>query len=84
MSGGGGIGLEGHDGISVRKLNGPLRYPALVTTSLIRATRRPCAVSASTYCNFATISSAMCLFLLVLSSSIWLKAIHQGGPLLRR
>ena len=78
----GSIVLVGHDGIFARKLNGPLRYPALVTNSLIRATRRPCAVSASTYCNFATISAAMCLFLLILSSSIRLKAIHQGGPLL--
>jgi uncharacterized membrane protein YeiB len=34
--------------------------------------------------SLAMISSAVCLFLLILSSSIWLKAIHQGGPLLWR
>ncbi|MGO4526564.1 hypothetical protein AB4097_17080, partial [Microvirga sp. 2MCAF35] len=46
-------------------------------------TERPCAVSTSTCRNFATISSAVCLFLGILSSSKWQKAIHQGGPLQR-
>ena len=78
----GSIVLVGHDGIFAQKLNGPLCYPALVTNSLIRATRRPCAVSASTHRNFATISAAVCHFVLILTSSIRLKAIPQGRPLL--
>lgn len=80
----GSIALIGHDGIFAQKLNGPLRYPALVTTSLIRATRRPCAVSRATRRNFVTISAAVGHFVLILSSSIRLKAIPQGGPLLWR
>src|SRR5690606_38349162 len=47
------------------------------------ATVRPCAVSTSTCRSFATVSSAVCLFLLILSSSFGSKAIHQGGPLFR-
>jgi hypothetical protein len=47
------------------------------------ATVRACAVRTSACRSFATISAAVCLFLLLLSSSIRLKAIHQGGPLLR-
>ena len=74
--------LVGHDGIFAQKLNGPLYYPALATYSLIRATRRPCAVSTATRRNVATISAAVCHFVLILSSSIRLKAIPQGRPLL--
>src|ERR687893_1280147 len=42
------------------------------------ATVRPCAVSTSTCRSFATISSAVCLFWLILSSSIRLES-HTSG-----
>jgi hypothetical protein len=47
------------------------------------ATVRPCAVSTSTCRSLATISSGLCLFLDIDPSSSWLRAIPQGGPLLR-
>src|ERR671911_1403366 len=47
------------------------------------ATIRPCAVSTSTCRSLATISSGLCLFLNIDPSSKWLRAIPQGGPLLR-
>ena len=47
------------------------------------ATGRPCAVSTSTCRSLATISSAVCRFLGIPRSSIWPKAILQGGPLPR-
>src|SRR5918994_3470488 len=47
------------------------------------ATVRPCAVSTSTWRSFATISSAVCRFLVIDPSSSWPKAIPQGGPLQR-
>src|ERR687893_1295807 len=47
------------------------------------ATVRPCAVNTSTCRSFATISSGLCLFLDIDPSSSWLRAIPQGGPLLR-
>src|ERR671917_462798 len=37
------------------------------------ATGRPCAVSTSTCRSLATISSAVCLFLAILASSVWPK-----------
>jgi hypothetical protein len=47
------------------------------------ATGRPCAVKTSSSRNLATISAGLCLFLLILLSSIGSKTIHQGGPLFR-
>ena len=45
------------------------------------ATDVPCAVSTSTWRSFVTISSAVCLSVLIFQSSIRPKAISQGGPL---
>src|SRR5918997_4492459 len=47
------------------------------------ATVRPCAVSTSTCRSLVTISSGLCRFLDINQSSTWLRAIPQGGPLLR-
>src|SRR6195952_3594719 len=47
------------------------------------ATFRPWETKTSTCRSLATISSAVCFFRLITTSSTWLKAIPQGGPLFR-
>ncbi|MCJ2085063.1 hypothetical protein MKK88_03510, partial [Methylobacterium sp. E-005] len=43
----------------------------------------PCEIKTSTCRSLATISSAVCFFRPMTTSSTWLKAIPQGGPLFR-
>src|SRR5215213_9263281 len=69
--------LERREDLAVEQL-----VPELTSVTPIcriaSATVRPCAVSTSTCRSFATISSAVCLFLLILSSSIRLES-HTSG-----
>jgi len=43
----------------------------------------PCDTNTSTCRSFATISSGLCFFWGIPSSSIWLESLLQGGPLFR-
>src|ERR671913_330899 len=74
--------LERREDLAVEQLVAELTSVTPIER-IASATVRPCAVSTSTWRSFATISSAVCRFLVIDPSSKWPKAIPQGGPLQR-